>query len=203
MKLFLARGACSLVPHIALQEAGLAYDLERVDIRTHQTASGENFYTINPKGYVPALRLDDGSLLTEVAAIVQYVADLAPEKKLAPAAGTLERYRLQEWLAFISSEIHKSFGPRFDPASTDDVKQAALARIAGRFEFVAKSLEGKTYLLGDTFTVADAYLVVTLNWARMLGVDLAKWPALTAFHERVLARPAVRAAMVAEGLIQA
>lgn len=203
MKLFLARGACSLVPHIALQEAGLAYDIERVDIRTHQTASGENFYTINPKGYVPALRLDDGSLLTEVAAIVQYVADLAPEKKLAPAAGTLERYRLQEWLAFISSEIHKSFGPMFDPASTDDVKQAALARIAGRFEFVAKSLEGKTYLLGDTFTVADAYLVVTLNWARKLGVDLAKWPALTAFHERVLARPAVRAAMVAEGLIQA
>ena len=149
---------------------------------------------------MPALGLDDGSLLTENAAILQYVADQAPEKKLAPPAGTMERYRLQEWIHFISTEIHKPFGPLFSPACTEETRQAQLAQISRRLDFVEKSLEGKQYLLGDTFTVADAYLFAVLNWTRMMGPDLKKWPAVEAYYQRLLSRPSVEAAMTAEGL---
>jgi len=203
MKLYYTPGACSLALHVTLQEAGLAFDREAVDLRTHQTAGGENFYTINPKGYVPALRLDDGSILTENPAVLQYVADQAPEKKLAPAAGTMERYRLQEWLGFIGSELHKTFGPLYNPACPEETKKTQLERIANRLAFVDRSLEGRTYLLGDDFTVADAYLLPILNWSVAFGIDLAQWPALAAYRERVLARPAVHATLVAEGLAKA
>ena len=203
MKLYFSPGTCSLSPHIALQEAGLPYTLEKVDLRTHQTEKGEDFYAINPKGYVPALQLDDGQLLTEGVAIVQYLADLAPEKKLAPAAGTLERYRLQEWLTYVSSELHKNYSPLFNPAVTEEVKQAQLAKLTTRFEFVVRSLEGRPYLMGEQFTVADAYLFVILNWSRAKGPDMKQWPLLAEYFERVMARPGVHAAMVAEGLKKA
>jgi glutathione S-transferase len=203
MKLYFSPGACSLSPHIALQEAGLPYDLVRVDTKTHLTEKGEDFYAINPKGYVPALVLDDGQLLTEGPAIVQYLADLAPEKKLAPAAGTMERYRLQEWLTFLGTEIHKTYSPLFRPGVSDEVVEGNLARLATRFEFVARSLEGKQYLMGDQFTVADGYLFVLLNWSRAKGPDMKQWPILAEYFERVMARPGVHAAMVAEGLKKA
>lgn len=200
MKLFLSPGACSLGPHISLKEAGLAFDIVRVDLGTHKTETGEDFYGINPKGYVPALQLDDGSILTENAAIAQYVADQAPDKKLAPPAGTMERYRLQEWIHFIATEIHKSFSPLFGPACTEETRQAQLAKIAGKLDFVEKSFGATKYLLGDQFTVADAYFFAVLNWSRMMGPDLKKWPTVEAYYERMLERPAVRAAMEAEGL---
>jgi glutathione S-transferase len=200
MKLYYSSGACSLGPHISLKEAGLPFDAVRVDLGSHKNEGGDDFYAINPKGYVPALQLDDGSILTENAAIAQYVADKAPEKKLAPPAGTMERYRLQEWIHFIATEIHKAFSPLFNPACTAETRQAQLARISGRLDLVQKSLDGKQYLLGDQFTVADAYFFAVLNWSHMMGPDLKKWPAVEAYYERMLARPAVRAAMAAEGL---
>lgn len=200
MKLYYSPAACSLGPHISLQEAGIPFELVRVDLRSHQTESGDDFYAINPKGYVPALQLDDGSILTENAAIAQYVADKVPEKELAPPAGTMERYRLQEWIHFIATEIHKSFSPLFNPACTEETRQAQLAKISGRLELVQKSLDGKQYLLGDQFTVADAYFFAVLNWSRMMGPDLKQWPAVEAYYQRLLARPSVRAAMAAEGL---
>lgn len=203
MKLYFAPGSCSLASHIALQEAGVPYSLERVDLRSHQTEHGEDFYAINPKGYVPTLGLDAGGVLTEGVAILQYIADLAPEKGLAPSAGTLERYRLQEWLTFISSEIHKNYSPLFNPAITEDAKQAQLAKLTTRFEFVVRSLEGRDFLMGEHFSVADAYLFVMLNWSRAKGPDMKQWPQLAAYFERIQARPGVHAAMVAEGLKKA
>ena len=200
MKLYYSRGACSLSPHIILRESGLAFDLERVDLRTHLTEKGTDYYSINPKGYVPALQLDDGSLLTEGPAIVQYVADQKPEAKLAPANGTLERYRLQEWLTFIGTEIHKSYSPLFNPATTEDAKKANLEKIARRLDFVSEKLGDRQYLLGDHLTGADSYLFVMLLWAGGKGPDLSKWPNLGAFFTRVKGRPAVKAAMEAEGL---
>jgi len=203
MKLYFAPGACSLASHIALQEAGLDYALERVDLRSHTTELGEDFYRINPKGYVPALRLDSGDVLTEGVAILQYVADLAPQSSLAPAAGTMARYRLQEWLTYLSSELHKNYGPLFNPAITEDAKQAQLERIGSRLEFIAKSLEGRDFLMGEHFTVADAYLFVMLNWSRGKGPDLARWPTIGAYFERLRTRPGVHAALVTEGLAKA
>jgi len=200
MKLYFSPGACSLGPHIALQEAGLPFDLVRVDLATHKTESGADFYAINPKGYVPALELDDGSILTENAAILQYVADRAPEKKLAPEAGSMERYRLQEWLHFISTEIHKSFSPLFSSACTEETRQAQLAKISNRLDLVQKHLDGKPFLFGDQFTVADGYFFAVLNWTRTMGPDLSKWPAVEAYYQRLAERPAVQAAMAAEGL---
>ena len=196
MKLYYSPGACSLHPHIALREAGIPIELERVDLRAHKLHDGTDFYTINPKGYVPALRLDDGSLLTEGAVIDQYIADLHPEKKLAPAAGTAERYHLMEWLNFIASEIHKSFTPLF--GNDEAAKEAPRARLAKRFDFVQQSLGARPYLTGDTFTVADAYLFNMLRWTTFTGIDLGKWPGLKAFFERVEQRPAVQAALAAE-----
>jgi glutathione S-transferase len=198
MKLYYSPSACSLSPHIALREAGLAFDLERVDTRTHKTKGDVDFYTINPKGYVPVLELDNGHRLTEGPAIVQYIADRKPESKLAPPPTSEERYHLQGWLNFLSSEVHKEFGPLFNPKAPDEVKAQRKEALAKRFDFIAKSLEGKNYLMGDTFTVADGYLFVLLRWTGFTGIDLDKWPVLKAFQERVGARPAVKAALEAE-----
>lgn len=200
MKLYYSTGACSLSPHIVLREAGIPFELVAVDLRSKRLQDGSDFRTINPKGYVPALQLDDGQLLTEGPAIVQYIADLKPESKLAPPAGTLERYRLQEWLTFIGTELHKSFGVFFHPNATDEARNEARERLSTRFDFVAKALEGKSYLLGDTFTAADAYLYTILRWTKFAGIDLAKWPSIQAYFERVTARPAVQQALEAEKL---
>lgn len=202
MKLYYATGACSLAAHACLKEAGLPHELIRVDLRTHKTEAGDDFYTINPKGYVPALALDDGSILTENPAILQYIADQVPEKGLAPANGTMERYRLQEWLGFIGSEIHKLFGPLFRAGCTEEVRKAQHERIADRLDYVSKALEKRPFLLGDRFTVADAYLFAVLSWTRMTGPELAKWPAIQAYVQRVAEQPGVRAAMQAEGLLK-
>jgi glutathione S-transferase len=203
MKLYYTPGACSQSPHIVLRESGLKFELEKVDLRSHKTEKGADYYSINPKGYVPALQLDNGQVLTEGPAIVQFIADQKPETKLAPAAGSFERARLQEWLHFIGTELHKTFSPLFNPAITPEAKQAALDKLSKRFEFVAQQLAGKQFLLGEHFTGADAYLYVILNWAQKLGPDTAQWPALKAFHERVSARPAVRSTLEAEGFLKA
>jgi glutathione S-transferase len=196
MKLYYSPGACSLHPHITLREADVPFELERVNLASHKLSDGSDYYAVNPKGYVPALRLDDGSLLTEGAVIDQYIADLKPEKKLIPAAGKIERYHAQEWLNFISSEIHKAFGPLF--GKDEAAKDAARAKVSGRFDYVEKTLGTKPYLTGETFTVADAYLFNMLRWTSFTGIDLAKWPGLKAFAERVEKRPAVAAALAAE-----
>jgi glutathione S-transferase len=198
MKLYFSPGACALHPQIALREAGLKFDLARVDVRAHKLPDGTDFYGINPKGYIPALELDDGSLLTEGAVIDQYVADKNPGAKLLPPVGSMERVRAQEWLHFIGTEIHKAFGPLFNPALSDAEKEAHKKKLGGRFDYVEKQLGSKPYLLGDTFTVADAYLFNMLRWTAFTGIDLAKWPHLAAFSARVEARPAVKAALEAE-----
>jgi glutathione S-transferase len=198
MKLYYSPGACSLSPHIVAEEAGIALEYEKVDLRTHKTASGEDFYQINPKGYVPALLLDDGSLLSEGPAIVQYLADLKPEAGLIPPNGAMARYRVLEWLAFINSEMHKTFSPLFAPGS-EEVKAEARAKLAKRFAYVDEQLAGKSYLMGDRFTVADAYLFVMTSWAIFQKIEV---PAhVAAFRARVTARPHVHAALKAEGLI--
>jgi glutathione S-transferase len=202
MKLYFSPGACSLASHISLLEAGLDFTTERVDLRSKQTAGGLDFTTIASKGYVPALALADGTVLTEGPAIMQYVADQAPAARLAPAYGTLERYRVIEWLNFISTELHKSFSPLFRPASTDDMKEAARTTLRTRLGWLASQLEGRDYLLGSQFSIADAYLFTVLGWAGRVQFDVSPWPALAAFTQRVAARPAVQQAMRAEGLIQ-
>jgi glutathione S-transferase len=198
MKLYFTPGTCSLHPHIALLEAGLPFEMVRVDTRSHKTSDGRDYYAINPKGYVPALELDDGSLLTEGAVIDQYIADRNPAAKLIPPAGTLERYHVQEWLSFIATEIHKAFAPLFGSGSPPEVKEAARAKIATRFDYVAKRLGAHDYLVGDTFTVADGYLFNMLTWTRWTAIDLAKWPALQAFYGRVGERPSVMKALASE-----
>ncbi len=200
MKLFLKPGACSLSPHIVLEELGLPYETEAVDLKTKRTASGQDFLAINPKGYVPALQLDGGELLTEGPAIVQYLADLAPEKELAPANGTLARYQLQSWLTFIGTELHRSCSPFFNPAAPQAMKDIARANLERRLAYAAQQLEGRDYLLGADFSVADAYLFTVLSWFRVVPVDLSAWPVLQAYQARVAARPAVQAALKAEGL---
>jgi glutathione S-transferase len=202
MKLYYAPGACSLSPHIALLEAGLKATLVKVDTKTHKTEDGGDYYAVNPKGYVPLLELDDGQHLTEGPAVVQYIADRNPASKLAPAAGTMERYHLQEWLNFITAELHKQFGPLFQPTTPTEFKETLKEKISKRFDWVAEQLEGKNYLMGSTFTVADAYLFTMLTWTKRVGIDLARWPVLTAYQARVAARPKVREAMIAEGLIK-
>ncbi len=198
MKLYYALGTCSLNPHIVLREAGLKFDLEKVDLGSHKTAKGADYYSINPKGYVPALELDNGQVLTENPAIVQYIADQKPEAKLAPANGTLERYRLQEWLGYIGTELHKVFGPLWNPNISEAEKKATHDKLKKRFEFIAKNLEGKQFLMGDHFSAPDAYVFVMLGWSQHLKVDLSAWPALKSYHERIAARPAVKAALEAE-----
>jgi glutathione S-transferase len=202
MKLYFSPGACSLSPHIVLREAGVAFDLEQVDVRAKKTKGGGDFLQVNPTGQVPTLVLDDGDILTEGPVIVQYIADKAPASKLAPAAGTKERYHLQEWLNFITSELHKNFSPLYRPTTPDDYKPVARENLAGRFGYLDKKLADRPYLMGDTFTVADAYLFVMTNWANALHFDLAPWSNVGAFRERVLARPKVQEAMKTEGLIK-
>ena len=202
MKLYFSPGACSLSPHIALREAGIAFDLVPANMKTHTLADGTDFYGINSKGYVPLLELDDGERLSEGAAIVQYIADQAPESHLAPANGTMARYRLQEWLNFITSEIHKGFSPLFNPAMPAEAKTLAKDKLADRFKWLDSKLEGRSYLMGDTFSVADAYLFTTANWSKHVGLDISSLANLAAFLGRVAARPAVQAAMRAEGLLK-
>ncbi|WP_280151344.1 glutathione transferase GstA [Piscinibacter sp. XHJ-5] len=202
MKLYYAPGVCSLSPHIALREAGLEAQLVKVDIAKHTLADGSDYRQVNPLGYVPVLVLDDGEQLQEGPAIVQYIADLAPASGLAPAAGTMERYRLQSWLAFVNSELHKASAPLFDPSTPAAVKDAVRAKFATRLDWVAQRLGEQAYLLGDRFSVADGYLFTVLSWGPFIGIDLARWPVLKAYHERVGSRPAVKAAMRAEGLLR-
>jgi len=203
MKLYYSPGACSLSPHIVLLAAGLPFTLEKVNLRVqpHVTASGVEFSSISPKGYVPALQLDDGTVLSEGVAIVQYLADLVPHSKLAPANGTLARYRLQEWLNYIATEIHKSFSPLFYPGS-DEVKNAAWDKLSKRFALVETQLAASPYLLGEDFSVADAYLFTCLNWAHMVQRPLEDFPAISAFMNRVQNLPAVQTALKDEGLLR-
>ena len=202
MKLFYLPGACSLSPHIALREAGLKFDTEKVDLKAKKTASGGDYLAVNPKGYVPALTLDNGQTLTEAGAIVQYIADQAPAAKLAPAAGTPDRYKLQEWLNFISTEIHKGTTPLFNPATPDAYKAMATETLGKRYDYLSKHLEKNQFLLGSQFSVADGYLFTVLNWGKFVGIDIGKWPVLKAFQERVAARPKVQEALKAEGLMK-
>ena len=199
MKLYFSPGACSFSPHVVLREAGLDVELVKVNLKTHTLAvDGSDFLAINAKGYVPVLELDNGERLSEGPAIVQYLADLKPESGLAPKAGSFERYRLQEWLAYINSEVHKNFGPLFSPAASAQAKEAGRAVLSKRLDYVARHLNGKTFLLGEQFTVADAYLFTVLGWCQWVGVSLEAWPTLTAFVDRVGSRPSVAAARAAE-----
>ncbi len=202
MKLYYSPGACSLASHIALYETGLPFEVDRLIKTTKMTTGGEDFMQINPKGYVPTIKLDDGSILTEGAAVLQYIADQKPDSGLAPKCGSMERYRLQEWLTFISSEIHKSFSPMFNKDATEDVKNYARNNLTRRLDYVETQLTSKPYLMGDHFTVADAYLFVVTRWSDYAGIDLSPFPKLKEYMARVAARPAVQAAMKAEGLLK-
>lgn len=202
MKLFYSPGACSLAPHILLREAGLTADLVRVDLATKKTEQGEDFRSINPKGYVPALVLDAGGVLTETAVILQYLADLAPDKKLIPAAGDMERYRCLEWLNFISTELHKSLGALFNPNTPQTWREIVLQMLSRRLDFIAKQLADQPYLMGSSFMAADAYLFTLLSWTAHLNIDLSNWPVLKEYLARVAARPAVRQTLAEEGLLK-
>jgi glutathione S-transferase len=200
-QLYYAPGACSLAPHIVLRELGENFSLVKVSTKTHQTEDGADFYAINPKGYVPAMRLANGEILTEGAAISQYLADNKPDT-VAPKAGTLERARVNEWLVFINSEVHKTFSPLWNPATPDDQKKALTEKLGSRFGYIEKALgDGRSYLTGEKFTIADAYMFAVVNWGNFLKIDIAPWPKLQAFQARVQARPHTQAAMKAEGLI--
>ncbi len=203
MKLYFSPGACSLSPHIALREAGLDFELERVDFATKKTRGGEDFLAVNPKGLVPTLRLDSGEVLTEVAALVQYIADLRPESGLAPAAGTMARVRLQEALNFIATELHKGFAPLFNKDCPDAWKEVVKTKLAAAFAEVDRALAQQPYMTGDTFTVADAYLFTVASWTKYVGMSLETWPHVAAFVARTAERPAVHAALEAEGLLRA
>jgi glutathione S-transferase len=202
MKLYYSPGACSMAPHIVAREAGYQLDLEKVDIPSKKTAGGEDFWQINPKGYVPALTLDNGQVLTEVGVIIQYLADQKPESGLAPKAGTMERYHLMEAVNFAATEIHKQIGALFNPKMTPEMKEVQLGVIERRFNALEKALEGKQYVMGEKFSVADAYLFTVLNWTGMHKIDLGKWPNIKGFMARVAARPKVQETLKAEGLIK-
>lgn len=202
MKLYYAPGACSLASHIALHETGLPFEIEKVDFATKKTDRGDDFMQINPKGYVPAIRLDDGSILTEGGAILQYIADRQPGSGLAPKAGTMERYRLQEWLTFIGTELHKTFGPLFHKDAAEEVKASARNLLTRRLDYVETQLANKPYLMGDKFSVADTYLFTVVRWSNFAGFDLGPFPRLKEYMARVAARPKVQAAMQAEGLLK-
>lgn len=202
MKLYFSPGACSMAAHIVLLESGLPHTTERVDLRSKTTAGGADFRKINPNGYVPALELKDGTVLTEGPAIVQFLADLKPDSQLAPANGTLERYQMAALLNFISSELHKNFSPLFDPQAGAEAQGARRAVLAQRFAFIEQALAGKHFLTGDTFSVADAYLFTVSNWAGVVDVDLSDFTNLQAWQARVGMRPSVQAAQRAEGLLK-
>ena len=201
MKLYYSPGACSLASHIALHESGIAHQAIAAPTKTHLLADGTDYYTVNPLGYVPLLELDDGTRLREGQVIMQYIADQAPLKNLAPANGTLSRYRLQEWLSFIGTEVHKGYSPLFNPAIPAEVKTTFISKLVSRYTWLNDELAGKEFLLGDHFTVADAYLFTVNNWASKVGVDLSGLANIQAFQARIAARPAVQEALKAEGLI--
>lgn len=200
MKLYYSPGACSLSPHIVLCETDLPFELVKVDLQTKLTETGEDFRGISPNGYVPVLVLDNGNKLTEGPAIIQYLADQAPGKKLAPAAGTFERYNLQQWLNFISTELHKTFSPLFNANMPDQAKQLFRETLTSRFKWVADNVAAQPYLLGNDFTVADAYLFVVLRWAELMAIDISRWPSLVQYKKRIADRPAVKRALREEGL---
>jgi len=202
MKLYYSPGACSLSPHIVLRELGLPYEPVLASTKTHKLVDGTDYYTINPKGYVPLLELDDGQRLSEGPAIVQYLADQKPASGLVAAPGSMARYRQMEWLNFVSSELHKSYSPLFNAAMPEEGKAVFRERLRGRYKYLNQQLEGKSYLMGDSFSVPDAYLFTVTNWAPRVGVDLSDQPNVQAFMARVAARPAVQEAMKAEGLIK-
>jgi glutathione S-transferase len=201
MKLYYSPASCSLASNIALHEAGIAYDKTQVDLKEHKTIDGADFMAINDKGYVPYLVMDNGEGLSEGVAILQYIADQRPESGLAAKAGTLERLRLQEWLTYINSEIHKTLGGLFNPALSADGKAMTIAMAGKKFDWLSKKLDGKDYLMGK-FTVADGYLFTVLNWCQWVGIDLVKWPVLQAYCARVSARPKVQEALKAVGLVK-
>jgi len=200
MKLYYAPGACSLSPHIALLEAGLPYDLVKVDLRAKKLENGDDYLKINPKGQVPALALDSGELITEGPVIVQMIADRVPAKNLAPARDSAERYKLQEWLTYINGELHKNIGPLFNPALSDEAKGVFKDRAMGKFKYLDGQLAGRDYLMGKQFTVADGYLFVMLRWAESMKFDLSGLNNLMAYKDRIAARPKVDEALVKEGL---
>ena len=202
MKLYYAPGACSLSPHIVARELGMSFELKKVNTKDKTIEGGGDYWKVNPRGYVPALELDNGKILTEGPAIVQYLADQKPDSGLAPKAGSFERYQLQEWLNFLTSEVHKQFSPLFKPNTPEDYKPVAKEALAGRFDWLDKQLAERDFLMGKQFTVADAYLFVLLNWTKFQSIDLARWPNLAAFHKRVSARPKVQEALQAEGLLK-
>ena len=202
MKLYYAPGACSLSPHIVARELGIPVELRKVNTQDKTIEGGGDYWKVNGRGYVPALELDSGEILTEGPAIVQYLADQKPEAGLAPKAGSFERYRLQEWLNFLTSEIHKQFSPLFKPNTPEEYKKIAKEILAARFDWFDKQLAGKDHLMGKQFTVADAYAFVLLGWTRPMQIDLSRWPNLAAFHKRVGARPKVKEALQAEGLLK-
>ena len=203
MKLYFSPGACSLAPHIVLQESGLPFDLVKADLKTHQLAAdGSDYYPITSKGQVPLLELDGGERLSEGPAITQYIADKVPAKNLAPANGTMARYRVQEWLNFITSELHKGVGGLFNPAMPEDGKAVIRAKATSKLKWVDEQLEGKQYLMGDAFSIADAYLFTIANWTGHTGIDISGMRNLGAFQARMAARPAVQAALKAEGLLK-
>ena len=201
MKLYYSTGACSLSPHIVLHEAGLPFTAVLASTKTHKLPDGSDYYAINPLGYVPLLELDDGTRLTEGPAIVQYIADQVPHKNLAPANGTIARYQLQSWLNFIGTELHKGFGPLFNPATPADYKPVVIERLRARLAWVDQQLAGKSYLMGESFSVADAYLFTVTGWAGHVKVDLSDLKNIAAFRQRMSARPGVQAALRAEGLL--
>lgn len=201
MKLYYAPGACSLAAHITLHESGLPFSAVRVDLRTHKLPDGGDYYAVNAKGYVPLLQLDDGTRLSEVAVILQYIADREPGV-LAPAFGSFERYQLMEWLNFIATELHKGLGPLWKPTTPDAYKAVVLDAVGQRLDFVVASLGAKPYLTGDRFGIADAYLYTIVNWHKFLKLDISRWPSLERFQARVAARPNVQAALRAEHLLK-
>lgn len=201
MKLYYSPGASSLSPHIALREAGLAFEPVLASTKTHRLKDGSDYYQLNPLGYVPLLELDDGTRLREGPAIVQYIADLAPLKNLAPANGTLPRYRLQEWLAFIGTEIHKTFSPLFIAAMPEEARKIFRGKLLSRFQWLNGELAGKDYVAGEHFSVADGYLYTVTRWAKPMNIDLTSCTNVVAHHERIGARPAVQEALKVEGLL--
>lgn len=200
MKLYYSPGSCSLAPHIVLREAGLEFDLVKTNTRERSTSDGSDFLAVNPKGYVPALLLDDGEALTECPAILQYLADQKPDSGLLPSAGTLEHYRVLEWVAFVATELHKGLGPIFRPDSPAELKTSTRERVARRLAWINEQLAGRNFVIGDSFTIADAYLWVVIGWLGYAGLSPDRWPALQAYHARIGERPAIQAARKAEGL---
>ena len=202
MKLYYSQGACSLSPHIVAKEAGIDLALEKVNTKLHTYDGGADYYSVNPKGYVPALEIKAGDILTEGPAIVQYLADRKPESGLAPKPGTMERVRVQEWLNFTTSEIHKTFSPLFSPDTPEDYKELARKKLRARFDWLSKEIGDREFLVGNHYTVADGYLFVVLGWTDHVGLKLADWPALKAWHARIAQRPAVQKALKEEGLVK-